>query len=293
MRRRISSGHHHPKPDPCGDAEQSEPAPGVGCYSNADALVDVARGFLATAPQDRSGEDRTLVVVHVSADNLTREGADVPAGTSQPAEAVCHLAGVGPVEPATAQRLACDNRVLGAVVDKRGQVLALGRTRRLVSKAQRRALLIRDRMCRYPGCHSTRHLKAHHVVPWILGGRTDLDNLILLCQWHPTAVHEGGVSITQGPDGWVFTKPDGQPCDWWVSDENLARHLDSRYADANKPGIGWLRWTASTTPTPERSGRAGPENPSTSTRASKPSSPSNSPSGQRILINKPHRERDG
>jgi hypothetical protein len=50
--------------------------------------------------------------------------------------------------------------------------------------------------------------------------------LILLCQWHHTAVHEGGVAITRDGDGWVFTKPDGRPCDWWVDDENLARHLD-------------------------------------------------------------------
>jgi hypothetical protein len=50
--------------------------------------------------------------------------------------------------------------------------------------------------------------------------------LILLCQWHHTAVHEGGVTITRDPDGWVFSKPDGQTCQPWVSDENLARHLD-------------------------------------------------------------------
>jgi hypothetical protein len=215
-----------PKPDPCGDTEQSESASDVGTYSKADALVDVARGFLATAPEDRSGEDRTLVVVTVSADNLTRAVPDVPAGTSQPAEAICHIEGVGSVEAATAQKLACDSPLLGAIIDKHGKVLALGRSKRLVSKAQRRALLIRDGMCRYPGCHSTRHLKAHHVVPWILGGRTDLDNLVLLCQWHHTAVHEGGVTITWDADGWVFTKPDGQPCDGWVDDENLARHLD-------------------------------------------------------------------
>jgi hypothetical protein len=35
-----------------------------------------------------------------------------------------------------------------------------------------------------------------------------------------------GVSITRDGDGWGFTKPDGQSCDWWVDDENLARHLD-------------------------------------------------------------------
>jgi Domain of unknown function (DUF222)/HNH endonuclease len=230
------------KPDPCGDAQQ-EAAPGVETYSNADALVDVAQGFLNTAPQDRSGEDRTLVVVQVSAEQLagnvpaatsdsdkdvqagSAEGAgNVPAATPQTA-AVCHIAGVGSVEAVTAQRHACDSPLLGAVIDKHGKVLALGRTRRLVSKAQRRALLIRDKMCRYPGCHQARHLKAHHVVPWILGGRTDLDNLILLCQWHHTVVHEGGVTITGDCGGWVFRKPDGRPCDHWVDDENLARHL--------------------------------------------------------------------
>ena len=246
---RDQFGPPPPKPDPAGYC--CEPAPDVGAYSKADALLDVARVFLNTAPLDRSGEDRTLVVVHVSADNLGRvparnqepavlwaepveaQSADgpciggVPAGTSQPAEAVCQIENVGSIETATAQRLACDNPVLGAVVDKHGSVLALGRTKRLVSAAQRRALMIRDHgMCQYPGCHQTRHLKAHHLIPWILGGRTDLENLILLCQWHHTAVHEGGISISNEPDGWLFTKPDGQPCDSWVSDENLGWHLD-------------------------------------------------------------------
>jgi hypothetical protein len=49
--------------------------------------------------------------------------------------------------------------------------------------------------------------------------------LILLCQWHHTVVHEGGVSITGEPSGWVFHRPDGQRCDSWVSNENLAHHL--------------------------------------------------------------------
>jgi hypothetical protein len=42
-------------------------------------------------------------------------------------------------------------------------------------------------------------------------------------QWHHPAVHEGGVSISQGSQGWVFTKPDGRPWDWWVSDDNPAK----------------------------------------------------------------------
>jgi hypothetical protein len=133
---------------------------------------------------------------------------------------------VGSVEAATAQKLACDNPLLAAIVHKHGKVLALGRSKRLVSRAQRRALMIRDTMCRYPGCHQTRHLKAHHVLSWSHGGHTDLNNLILLCQWHHTAVHEGAVSISHDGNTWLFTKPDGQLCQAWVSDDNLARHLD-------------------------------------------------------------------
>ena len=140
------------KPDPTSEA--CEPTPGVGVYSNADGLLDVAWVFLDTAPEDRSGEDRTLVVVQVSAENLAgnvpaetpttpESEGNVPVGT--PAAAVCHIAGVGSVEPATAQRHACDSALLGAVIDQHGKVLALGRSRRLVSRAQRRALLIRAR----------------------------------------------------------------------------------------------------------------------------------------------------
>ena len=101
--------------------------------------MDVARAFLNSAPQDRSGEDRHLVVVHVDADLLTdppgidAASKDVPAGTSSTRGAVCHIDGAGPIEPATAARLACDATLLGALTRSDGNVLHLGRTRRLVS----------------------------------------------------------------------------------------------------------------------------------------------------------------
>jgi hypothetical protein len=50
--------------------------------------------------------------------------------------------------------------------------------------------------------------------------------LILLRQRHHTVVREGGVTITGDRQGWIFTKPDGQRCDTWVDDANLAQHLD-------------------------------------------------------------------
>lgn len=248
------------KPDVAGcDAEATE-AETAAAYSSADGLLDVARVFLDTAPEDRSGEDRSLVVVHVSAENLSRSGdADVPAGTdpetavvpagtdggpenvpagtpagAQLGDPTCHIDGVGPIESETARRLGCDTTLLGAVVDEHGDVLALGRTRRLVSRALRRALMIRDRMCRFPGCHQTRHLKAHHRVSWADGGATDLDNLILLCQWHHTAVHEGGMSIHRKPGaavGWEFVLPDGTPHRPWYDAESLPSQLCHQLAE--------------------------------------------------------------
>ena len=257
------------KPDPA-QAPAAVAAPSTApAYSQADGLLDVARTFLETTPQDRSGEDRRLVVVHVAADQLGGAdlgdvpagdvpAGDVPAGTSpgaRPTEApgrstepTCHVEGVGPVEVETARRLACDADLLGAVVDRHGDVLALGRTRRLVSRAQRRALMIRDGMCQFPGCHQTRHLDAHHRVSWAQGGPTDLDNLVLLCQWHHTAVHEGGMSIRRAPGGtsrWRFVMPDGtshRP--WWDADtlahllaEQVTRQVDDGTVDDGKVDV--------------------------------------------------------
>ncbi|MFT4164799.1 MAG: HNH endonuclease signature motif containing protein [Microlunatus sp.] len=217
-------------------------------------MLDVARVYLSTATEDRSGEDRSLVVVHVNAellgeqtrkpqapeptdvpdanvpagtsgnpepgdpstdnDSLDPEAAelmtaktelpqpaqvpdaDVPAGTPDKTAPTCHIDGVGGIEPETARKLSCDADLLGAIVDAHGEVLALGRTRRLVTRAQRQALIIRDHgMCQFTGCHQTRHLQAHHIIHWFDGGPTDLANLILLCQRHHTVVHEGGMII--------------------------------------------------------------------------------------------------
>jgi hypothetical protein len=66
------------------------------------------------------------------------------------------------------------------------------------------------------------------VIPWAAGGPTDLDNLILLCRFHHTTVHEGGVSLSRSADGWRFTLPDGtEPRPWQTADtltDLLAAH---------------------------------------------------------------------
>ncbi|TWF74430.1 HNH endonuclease [Pseudonocardia hierapolitana] len=95
----------------------------------------------------------------------------------------------GPEIPATtAERLACDARVQVLLNDRTSTRMYRGRNRRLATPAQIAARTVRDgEGCQFPGCTHTRHLHAHHVVPWWSGGRTDIDNLILVCSFHPTA----------------------------------------------------------------------------------------------------------
>ena len=57
---------------------------------------------------------------------------------------------------------------------------------------------------------------------------SDTTNLILLCRWHHTAVHEGGVTITCSTDGWRFTLPDGNQLRPWQTAETLAGLLAAR-----------------------------------------------------------------
>jgi hypothetical protein len=74
----------------------------------------------------------------------------------------------------------------------------------------RRALRLRDKGCRFPGC-TNRLVDAHHVVHWAKGGSTTLANLCALCRRHHTFVHENGFRIE--PDGggnWKFVRPDGR-----------------------------------------------------------------------------------
>jgi len=76
----------------------------------------------------------------------------------------------------------------------------VGRKTRVIPPAIRRALWARDGGCRFPGCGS-RHAEGHHIVHWALGGKTSLDNLVLLCHAHHKAVHEGGFVVRMGRYG--------------------------------------------------------------------------------------------
>jgi hypothetical protein len=120
-----------------------------------------------------------------------------------------------PIDGATLLRLACDTGLVMAKTDGPGGVLDLGRKKRTVSPSLLRALQIRDRTCRFPGCTHRAFLDAHHIEHWAHGGETTIGNTVLLCHAHHVAVHEGGVTVATRPnlDGGatiLFRDPDGR-----------------------------------------------------------------------------------
>lgn len=103
-------------------------------------------------------------------------------------------------------RLACEATVTRIVIAGGSRVLDLGRSTRVVSPALRKAVMLRDRRCQHPGCRMpAKWCDVHHIVHWIDGGATDLENLVLLCRRHHVDHHEGGWRITRAADGAITT----------------------------------------------------------------------------------------
>jgi len=107
------------------------------------------------------------------------------------------------IHPQVARRLACTGRVQVVVEDEQGQPLSVGRMHRDPPAWMMRQLTYRDQGCTFPGCGARAFTQAHHIVWWGNGGRTDLDNLVLVCAFHHKLVHEYGWAINREATGEV------------------------------------------------------------------------------------------
>ena len=114
-----------------------------------------------------------------------------------------------PISAKTVERFACDCGVTRVLLGSESTVIDVGRAKRTVSGPARRALNARDGCCKWPGgCdRPPKWSAAHHIVHWIHGGSTDLDNLILLCHRHHWMVHEGKWQLVRSDDGRVLAIP--------------------------------------------------------------------------------------
>ena len=115
-----------------------------------------------------------------------------------------------PVSSKTVERWACDCS-LTRVLMQDSVVIDVGRAKRVISGPTKRALHARDGHCVWPGCDRPASWSdGHHLMHWIHGGSTDLDNLVLLCHRHHRMVHEDNWQIAKTDDGRIMTiAPDG------------------------------------------------------------------------------------
>lgn len=171
------------------------PPPAVGdrrsiAARRADLLLDILNG----------ASKRPNITVHVSEGQLR--------DTKMPS---ISETGTGTFLSATeVDRLACDASFTRVVFGPDSQPLDVGRTKRLVTTQMRVAVIARDRRCVFPGCdRPSNWCDVHHIIHWIKGGLTEINNLVLLCRHHHTLIHDGKWRITGMPGQLQFFRPDG------------------------------------------------------------------------------------
>jgi hypothetical protein len=175
----------------------------------ADALGEICRQWLESPERPTVAGERPHLTVTVDAGALGI-GPDVDDHHLGDVVAA-DLDHAGPVNIHAARQVACDASVLRVVMGPRSQPLDVGRRTPVVPAALRRAVIARDRRCRFPGCDRPQTwCDAHHIVHWADGGETALPNLLLLCRRHHGLVHRrGGFGLELVEGRPVFRRPDG------------------------------------------------------------------------------------
>jgi len=162
------------------------------------ALTDLLEALPAEVLPAHGGT-ATTVTVHLNLDQLT-------ASLEQAGIASLETGDV--ITASQARRLACQAKILPAVLGGRSEVLDLGRSRRLHTAAQRRAIRIRHHQCQADGCTvPAAWCETHHPHAWSAGGKTDLDNAALLCSHHHHRAHDARYLTNRMPCGdYRFTR---------------------------------------------------------------------------------------
>jgi len=158
-------------------------------HRQAQALIALVNGAIDTVSDVPA---RAEIVVHVDLETL-KSGLHA-GGTCRTA-----LGADLPVE--TVRRLACEAEILPVVLDGRSVPIDVGRSKRLATVHQRRALEAVHPTCAIPDCEVIfDHCNVHHIEYWENGGATDLNNMVPLCSRHHHAAHEGGWKLELDPE---------------------------------------------------------------------------------------------
>jgi hypothetical protein len=179
-----------------GDREDRTPG-----QRRADAMGEICRQWLDGSDRPRVAGERPHLTVTVDSHELAASGPS----------AIGELDHTGPARAGLVRQVACDASVQRVVMGPGSEPLDVGRRTPVVPAAMRRAVIVRDRHCRFPGCDRPQTwCDAHHIEHWADGGSTTLANLLLLCRRHHGMVHRHGGFALDLIDGRpIFRHPDG------------------------------------------------------------------------------------
>src|SRR5713226_44992 len=164
----------------------------------ADALVELVHHAMDEGKLPRRNGVRPHVTLTTTLEGLKNE---LVAG---PADLELSL----PISTRSLERIACDSTI-SRVLLADSMVIDVGRATRVVSAPMRRALRVRDKGCRWPGCNrQVGWSHPHHIVAWAKDGPSKLGNLVLLCFFHHRLVHEGGWQVVKLGREFRFIPPD-------------------------------------------------------------------------------------
>jgi hypothetical protein len=173
-----SAGLHESAMQIARDRDEREAESRTPGQRNADAVTMNMRQWLELTGADTPDHVRRNFVFVVDLAETPGIGPELIAVARSERRRDGHLS------EATLERIACDGNLSRVIMFGKSEVLDVGRTARVATNAQFRALIARDRHCQAPGCKEPpTRCQAHHTWHWTRGGPTDLDNLVLLC-WH-------------------------------------------------------------------------------------------------------------
>ncbi len=193
-----------------------------------DAFGDAATRLLNSGSLPTAGGAAVTVLVRCNPQDLTDPDAllSTDHGRLLSTRQVLRLGGA-------------DTAIIPVCFDAAGAVLWCGRKERLANRAQRRAAAARDGGCCFPGCtRPASWCQLHHVVAWLIGGLTDIDNLATVCSHHHRLLDHGhwAIRMRDGVPEWL-------PPPWLDRDQKPLRntaHHRPEIEFGQAPGGGLL-----------------------------------------------------
>ena len=161
----------------------------------SDSLGGALGGVLSSSWCDRPA--RAEIVVHIDYELLAGAVRETGMGDAR----TCRTLNGSELSDETIRRLACEAEIIPLVLDGKSVPLDVGKSKRLATAYQRRALAAVHETCAIDGCSvKFSHCEPHHIDYWENGGPTDLNNLVPLCSRHHHAAHEGGWKLSLNPE---------------------------------------------------------------------------------------------